>query len=668
MGQTLSSRPPGRSGKQDPEASLAKHGLPTHHAALRPRQKNSHVKAHASACEDDNGGKLSKKQRRKIREWGDAIQPHTDEGGDAYYIGDAYEAAQCAHEWKVPNPGPYLRYIKHASKSLPHLEYLAHWMEVTCAPPKWKFVKANPRSRSQRAERTKACVVDYAIHEQPRLNHCDSVFELQAALKTSPLEADVPKARLIVVEDLCRDLVEYLGSHYSVDPLFFLSHIGDYLFHTTRDRWVELPNLDVDMRKQSHFNLQYLRPRYFKTEESFQQAERQSGTFNVLRRLDSDRSRKKLQNMALDRPEGSVTLTRAKTSLWVKPRKEGEPVIAILIVDPTVSEGHPLWGGYRPFQETPSFADWQEDPDEEVAGPPPPTVSLYEHVLYWCSQVSPEEVERIQKEPRYIGLPMYRLVVADWMAVLKYMTTMLGLIEWGFEKPHWSEDPSDIEELVKKFSPWRRNIGYYQTMISDAIARLFPPALKAQLDPMQQPSPPQLLNPPTPACDETGVLSLWTDFKNIKQQMTDSQNRINSIQTMAGNVINTEEARRAVRQNKNLARLTFLATVFIPLNFTTSFLSMSPNFGSGPGAIETIWLFFAIGVPIMILALLIVDLTHPERDRSLCRRHWRKMHVKIFGRREEVDDEDPRPGIGMKNKTIPWPYRTQMSYTKDAKK
>ncbi|KXS94952.1 hypothetical protein AC578_6127 [Pseudocercospora eumusae] len=639
MGQTLSSRPPGRSEEQDPEASPVKDVLPTHNAALRPRQKTFDVKEDVSACEDDNG-KLSKKQKRRIREWGDAIQPHTDEGGDAYYIGDVYEPAKCAHEWKVPNPGRYLRFIKHTSKSLPHLEYLAHWMEVTCAPPKWKFVKANPRSRSERAERTKACVVDYGIHEQPRLNHCNSVFELQSALKASPPEADVPKARLIVVEDLCRDLVEYLGSHYSVDPLFFLSHIGDYLFHTTRDRWVELPNLDMDMRKQSHFNLQYLRPRYFKTEESFQQAERQSGTFNVLRRLDSDRSRKRLQNMALDRPEGSVTLTRAKTSLWVKPKKEGEPVIAILIVDPTVSEGHPLWGGYRPFQETPSFADWKEGLDEEVAGPPPPTASLYEHVLYWCSQVSPEE----------------------------YMTTMLGLIEWGFEKPHWSEDPSDIEELVKKFSPWRRNIGYYQTMISDAIARLFPPALKAQLDPMQQPSPPQLLNPPTPAYDETGILSLWTDFKNIKQQMTDSQNRINSIQTMAGNVINTEEARRAVRQNKNLARLTFLATIFIPLNFTTSFLSMSADFGSSPGAIKTIWLFFAIGVPIMMLALLIVDLTHPERDRSLCRRHWHNIHVKIFGQPKEVDDEVPSPGIGKKNKTIPWPYRTQTSYTKDAKK
>lgn len=29
------------------------------------------------------------------------IQPHTDDGGDPYYIGDAYEQSQCAGEWAI---------------------------------------------------------------------------------------------------------------------------------------------------------------------------------------------------------------------------------------------------------------------------------------------------------------------------------------------------------------------------------------------------------------------------------------------------------------------------------------------------------------------------------------------------------------------------------------
>lgn len=162
--------------------------------------------------------------------------------------------------------------------------------------------------------------------QSPDSEMFEDTCKLKTALEKSPQSNDKVQTRLLIVEDLSRDVVEMLGSFYDVDPLFFLSHINDYLFHNTRDRWVELPNLDIDARNRSHFNLQYLRPRYFKDDESFKKAERESGMFNVLRRLDSDRSRTKLQNDLLDRAGSSVTLIRAKTSVWVKPRVAGESV------------------------------------------------------------------------------------------------------------------------------------------------------------------------------------------------------------------------------------------------------------------------------------------------------------------------------------------------------
>lgn len=47
--------------------------------------------------------KLSPEQIWRLNNWEDAIQPHTDEGGDAYYIGDAYEPINpvCARKWKI---------------------------------------------------------------------------------------------------------------------------------------------------------------------------------------------------------------------------------------------------------------------------------------------------------------------------------------------------------------------------------------------------------------------------------------------------------------------------------------------------------------------------------------------------------------------------------------
>lgn len=81
----------------------------------------------------------------------------------------------------------------------------------------------------------------------------------------------------------------------------------------------------------SHMCISYLRARYFETEKDFESAEKHSGMFNVLRRIDSDRSRKRLQNSLLDLDGASVALSRAKTSLWIKPRKDGDPLTGMTL-------------------------------------------------------------------------------------------------------------------------------------------------------------------------------------------------------------------------------------------------------------------------------------------------------------------------------------------------
>lgn len=541
-------------------------------------------------------------------------------------------------------PGPYLQYVQSLSKKFKHLEYLALWMLVGCAPPKWRFVKNEPNSRQERIARTNVCAVDYNEGTDPVQSRCTTTRELKVFLEAA--EPQQPEIRLVVVEDLSRDVVEMLGAHYDIDPLFFVSHIGDYLFHNILDRWVELPDLEVDAKKRPHFNLQYLRPRYFQSEQEFAAAEKESGIFNVLRRIDSDRSRRHLQLGLLNKPGASVTLSRAKTSLWIKPRAEGEPIVAVLLVDPSVKAGHAVWGGYRPFEATPSMKEWKDNVVGNGAElPSPPRTSLFEDVIYWSCRMTAEDLQIVKAEPRYIALPMYKLVIADWLVVLKYMTSMFGLIEWSFAKPHWGEQPSDIDDLLKKLAPWRRNMPYYQQMAEKAIVRLFPSVAAAH--------PTMSANRVVSAPDTTsGINSLWTDFKHVKQQIDDHKNRIESIQTMATNAINTEEARHAVKQNRNLARLSFLATFFIPLNFTSSFLSMSPDFPTSQ-SYTTIWIFFVLGIPITVLAFIIVDWTKPNK-RGITRRAW----IKYFGEKTEaVEAMDPHPGIKKRSRTIgTWPF------------
>ncbi|CAK1360116.1 hypothetical protein CB0940_06217 [Cercospora beticola] len=585
--------------------------------------------------------------REKIRKFKDAIQPHTDEGGDAHYIGDAYAHVNpdCVREWsKDQKPGPYLQYVEAISKKLKHLEYLSLWMLVGCAPPKWRFIRNEEESRKERICRTNVCVIDYRDSSDTITKPFTSTPDLKAFLNNANPPNGQPAVRLVIAEDLSRDLVDMLGEHYDIDPLFFLSHIGDYLFHNTRDRWCELPDLDVDTRNRSHSTITYLRARYFQTEKDFIEAERQSGGFNVLRRLDGDRSRKSLQRSLLDDPEASVTLTRAKSSLWIKPRVAGEPVVAVLLVDPTVKTGHSIWGGYRPFEATPTMKQWTQKADTEPEAPP--RTSLFDDVVYWSCRLTPGDLQLVKEDPKYIALPMYKLVIADWLVVLKYMTTMFGLIEWTFSKPHWGESPGDIDELLTRIAPWRRNVPYYQAMVDDSIARLFPAIAVAY------PTTPANLVVPAPDISK-GIYSLWSDFKNIKHQLDEHKRRIQSIQTMATNAINNEEARRAVKQNTNLARLSFLATFFIPLNFTSSFLSMSPDFPTASNY-TTIWLFFVLGIPITILAFIIVDFTKPDK-KGITRQAWLKIHPEKPKAAEAMGTQASEPGDKPKTRsTMGW--------------
>lgn len=299
----------------------------------------------------------------------------------------------------------------------------------------------------------------------------------------------------------------------------------------------------------------------------------------------------------------------------------------------------------------------------------PDRKNVFDDVKYWCGRLKPADLELIDRDPRCIALPMYKLILAEWLTTLKYMVAQLGKIEWEFENPHWGETPSDIDTLLKKLSPWRRNVGYYQAMIGESIARLFPPDVRAPLHALNANSmanassmaPEAVPTPPThyymPSQDDIGISALWVDFRNVKRQMDEIQVRLKSIETIATNSINIEESRRAVKQNKNLARLTFLATIFIPLNFTSSFLSVSPDFTK---AHTTIWLFFAIGIPITLLSLAVVDLTHPHKNGFLQRRYkkykakFKKEPKESIPDRPAEDQQERKPTLKT-IMTIPWP-------------
>ena len=90
-----------------------------------------------------------------------------------------------------------------------------------------------------------------------------------------------------------------------------------------------------------------------------------------------------------------------------------------------------------------------------------------------------------------------------------------------------------------------------------------------------------------------GLPALLRDFHIVLEEIDSIQARIERIVSVAAALLSIEEGRRAMDKNSNVARLTYLATIFIPLSFVSGFLSVEPNISKLK---QTFWIFFAIAI------------------------------------------------------------------------
>lgn len=138
-------------------------------------------------------------------------------------------------------------------------------------------------------------------------------------LKKQPVKGG-RRFNLVVVEDLSRDVIELLGSHFDVDPSFFRQHVANRAWHKVGDWWKEPPNLDVAFSGQNWFSIRYIRARCFPDEESFCRGALEAASFNVDRRLDKDWNHSSFWDGVDGKIE--VGVIRSRVSLWVKPSKQ----------------------------------------------------------------------------------------------------------------------------------------------------------------------------------------------------------------------------------------------------------------------------------------------------------------------------------------------------------
>jgi hypothetical protein len=480
--------------------------------------------------------------------------------------------------------GRYHERVRDISKGWHHLRYLADFMTVSTAPLRCRTL--TPEDRHERLNRVNISVVEYG--DEMSSKDLRTPDELDEFLEQLNQEGTTQKHRLLVVQDLSTRMVEKLGSTFDIEPGFFRSHIGDYVWLNTRDPQAEIPDLESFSVKSNYFSAQYVSPRYFENQDQLKAARAQAESFNVSRRIDHDGKFKEWSDM----PGSDVGLVRSKVSLWVRPNKGSDqawlgkmfltfdPVnidraSGILLVDPTIDHGFPLWSGYGNFHPPPSI----NTPFEDITFPT--YGNSVQEFLYWTLNRANTAPNTPPPAPDLLPLAWFTMIGAQWILMCEYVNARLGQIEWEIELGLSHLYAQDFDHTLKTLLIWRRRVPIYHSFVEQSISRL-----SARYE--------------TRDCWQSS--DDWRDilmnFKDILRRLGILHCRADKIMAVSMAVTAREESKKATQESHAITRVSYLAFVFVPLNFWAAFFSMSGEF-----PVRTYWIYGAIAVPITVCVL-----------------------------------------------------------------
>ncbi|KAJ0109737.1 hypothetical protein J7T55_004286 [Diaporthe amygdali] len=534
--------------------------------------------------------------------------------------------------WMVqaPKAGPYLIHVRSLANQWPHLELLADFMDVGTHPIRWNSKAPggypdDPAERDEcrrkRMRKTNVCLLEYPRQgsgvETKTFNDSTDLQEFLSDMR----EDESVKTRLFVVEDLSRNVIEALGYHFKIDPSFFREHIVDYAWYNTSDWWRDPPNLDIVSRGQNWFQLRYVRARNFLSNSEFQEGVEQSKYFNVFRRLDRDFNSNNFWDKH-GKDEAKVGLTRSRATCWIQSpdKKAGGITYGILLLDPTVRAGNPLWLKHRNWARTPPVG-------EPIPKEMPPSDNFFEDFLYWARKPDVFNFQETGNSSSPICVPtqaLLHLVCNEWLTMVDYIKTRLNQVDWGIAFPDdFLEKEEQIDEHLTKLHHWRRVVPLYREMIADTFLRVF-----------RETAHPNKMHPGRnihePAHKPASALAtlMNTECINAYQQdfalvlgyMEEFQARIDRLTDVVTAVINMGDSRRGYKDNKNLQWLTWLATFFIPLSFVATLLSMTTDSIENLGPITRLWAIVAI--PAGLVIMIVVGVFSVAKWRRAIRKFW----------------------------------------------
>jgi hypothetical protein len=319
----------------------------------------------------------------------------------------------------------------------------------------------------------------------------------------------------------------------------------------------------------------------------------------------------------------------------------------VLLLDPTIKEGFPLWRGRRNWQTTPSV-------NNDAAPPPGPGGnSFFEDFLYYALKPElftsgsspdgfPPDDSPLDGSPpdgsppdnQHSGSPggqqsnihvpiqaLLQLICGEWLTVTDYIKARLCQIDWEIAFPEDFLEKRDIGTTLKKLHMWRRFVPLYREMLSETLNRVFHFSCHGMaiartgggdggLNSCHCTNHGSEIPPPRP-------IDLYRqDFELVLSYVKEYQERIDRLTAVVTAAISIRDSERAIADNRNLGRLTWLATFFLPFSLIATTFCMQLDVTAM--TVETVRWYFAVSLPLAAVSTaLAIILSLPVVQKKL---------------------------------------------------
>lgn len=262
-----------------------------------------------------------------------------------------------------------------------------------------------------------------------------------------------------------------------------------------------------------------------------------------------------------------------------------------------MKEGFPLWHGYQNWTPIPGMHE------KALLPPGPPRVSLFEDIIYWMSKYpwppSLSETTTLQNLHTFMQ-PILYLTCAEWLILCQYIKSRLGQIEWELSNPsEFYKDTYIIDKSLERLHTWRRHIPFYREILTETLRS----AGSTPVDLRRHDTAATMIFPE----------DVTPDIEEVIGQMSELQERTDRLTTMVVAAISIADSHRSLEESSNVARLTWLATIFIPLSFITGLFSMQEDIAK---LRVTFGWYFACAIPVTVVTLSVVMIAKYQVGRK----------------------------------------------------